>query len=92
MRYKGLEIARFFMMDQDNLDNPQEMLDNPSYYQTRNDPHLYMSAHSVRDMIKVVELVSFRLGGVVNRIRWYVELVPFTGQLVEVLNYNDIDD
>jgi hypothetical protein len=92
MRYKGLEILRFFMMDRDNLDDPQEMLNDPLFYQPEGEPHLYMSAHSMRDMINIVECISGRIGGYSNRIVWYVELFPLTGQLVEVLNYNDIDD
>ena len=92
MRYKGLEILRFFIFDQDNLHDPQKMLQDPLSYQAPDDPHVFMSASCMRDMMNVVESISRRIGGYSNRIVWYVELFPLTGELVEVLNYNDIDD
>jgi hypothetical protein len=92
MEYKGLEIARFFILDQDNLDDPQEMLNHPEFYQAPDDPHFFMSASQMRDMINVVESISSRICGHHQRIVWYVELKALKGQLVEVLNYNDLDD
>jgi len=92
MEYKGLEIARFFILDQDNQDDPQEMLKDPDFYQALDDPHFFMSASQMRDMMNIVENISSRIGGHYQRIVWYVELEALRGQLVEVLNYNDLDD
>jgi hypothetical protein len=92
MEYKGLEIARFFILDQDNLDDPQKMLNHPEFYQAPNDPHFFMAASQMRDMMNLVESISSRIGGHHQRIVWYVELKALKGQLVEVLNYNDLDD
>jgi hypothetical protein len=92
MEYKGLEIARFFILDQDNLDDPQKMLNSPEFYQAPNDPHFFMAASQMRDMMNLVESISSRIGGHPQRIVWYVELKALKGQLVEVLNYNDLDD
>lgn len=92
MNYKNLEIARFFILDQDNLDEPQKMLDNPEFYEAPEEPHIFMSAHAMRDMINVVESISSRIGGHHQRIVWYVELEGLKGQLVEVRNYNDLND
>ena len=92
MTYKGLEIARFFILDQDNLDEPQKMLDNPTFYQAPEEPHLFMSASAMRDMMNIVSSISGRIGGYSERIVWYVELEALRGHLIEVLNYNDLDD
>jgi hypothetical protein len=92
MKYKGLEIARFFILDQDNQDDPQEMLKEPEFYEAADEPHFSMSADQMREMINVVESISSRIGGHHQRIVWYVELEALKGQLVEVLNYNELKD
>ena len=92
MKYKNLEIARFFILDQDNLDEPQKMLDSPEFYQAPDETHFFMSAGQMRDMMNVVSSISGRIGGYSERIVWYVELEELRGQLVEVLNYNELYD
>jgi hypothetical protein len=92
MEYKGLEIARFFILDQDNQDDPQEMLKDPDFYQAPDDPHFFMSASQMRDMMNIVENISCRIGGYHQRIVWFVELEQLKGQLVEVMNYNKLED
>lgn len=92
MYYKDLLIKRFFILDWDNQDNPQDMLKHPELYEAPDAPEQNMSASQMRDMMNVVANVSGRIGGYEGRVCWFVELFLLDGQVVEVLDYNDLKD
>lgn len=92
MNFQGLEIRRFFIMDMDNLDNPQEMLKNPKFYQAPDDPHFHLGASQMRDMMNIVSSISARIGGHPRRIEWCVELQAFQGLVIQVTDFNDLED
>ena len=94
MYYRKAKIRSFYLMDMDNLDNAQKMLrpENKDYYRVPDSPQYHMSAPQIRDMMNVVSSVAERIGGYPDRITWWVEVEELKGQLVEVTDYNELEN
>lgn len=91
MTYEGKEIAGFYLLDWDNLEDPQAMLKSRNFYRCADAPHLHLGPAQMRDVINIVAQVAGRIGGYAGRIAWFAEL---TGNpaLVEIADYNLLAD
>ena len=91
MTYQGKVISGFYLIDWDNLDDPQDMLKARPFYACPDAPQDHLSASQMRDLINIVAKVAGRIGGYAGRISWFAEIKE-TPALVEVADYNQLAD